>query len=147
MSTLGLLLFVGGIAHLGILVASALVPQVLDWRRELSYAHSNLGALLCDELGEYDQAIESFRKAIELDPEFADASNNLRFARGMKGWSLVSSPDPKLRDPKRAIETIKEVVELDPQSAGAWQCSGWVEYRLGNWRASVEALDCFEIAI
>lgn len=28
-------LIVGGILHLGILIASALVPQVLDWRREL----------------------------------------------------------------------------------------------------------------
>ena len=103
--------------------------------------HNNLGALLCDELGEYDQAIESFRKAIELNPKFANASNSLRFAQGMKGWNLVSSPDPKLRDPKRAIETIQEVVELDPQSAWAWQCSGWVQYRLGDWRASVEALE------
>lgn len=29
------LIFLGGILHFGILIASALVPQVLDWRREL----------------------------------------------------------------------------------------------------------------
>src|SRR5258708_19088845 len=29
------LLLLGGILHFGVLIASALVPQVLDWRREL----------------------------------------------------------------------------------------------------------------
>ncbi len=30
------LLLIGGVLHFGILIASALVPQVLDWRRELN---------------------------------------------------------------------------------------------------------------
>jgi len=33
--TLSTLLFIGGILHFGILIASALTPQVLDWRSEL----------------------------------------------------------------------------------------------------------------
>ena len=32
---LELLIFVGGILHFGILIASALVPQVLDWKESL----------------------------------------------------------------------------------------------------------------
>ncbi len=104
-------------------------------------AHSNLGALLCDELGEYDQAIDSFRQVIEINPKLASAASNLRFAQGMKGWSLVSSPDPKRRDPERAIEAVKRAVKGDPRSGGVWQCLGWVQYRLGDWRASVEALE------
>jgi hypothetical protein len=35
MFTLHRLIFIGGVLHLGILIASALVPGVLDWRREL----------------------------------------------------------------------------------------------------------------
>lgn len=35
MSTMGWLIFVGGILHLGILMASALVPKVLDWKKSL----------------------------------------------------------------------------------------------------------------
>jgi len=33
---LPLLILIGGVLHFGILLASACVPQVLDWRRELS---------------------------------------------------------------------------------------------------------------
>ena len=32
-------LFVAGLLHFGILIASALVPQVLDWRRDLAKLH------------------------------------------------------------------------------------------------------------
>ncbi len=36
MQTLDLLIFVGGVIHLGILIASGLLPKVLDWRSELA---------------------------------------------------------------------------------------------------------------
>ena len=49
--------------------------------------------------------------------------------------------NPKLRDPKRAVELGKEAVELAPQSSLVWQYFGWVQYRAGNWKASIEALE------
>ena len=36
MTTLSTLILLGGVCHFGILLASALVPRVLDWRRELA---------------------------------------------------------------------------------------------------------------
>lgn len=36
MTTLELLIVIAGVLHLGILIASALVPRVLDWKRELA---------------------------------------------------------------------------------------------------------------
>lgn len=36
MNTLELLILIAGLLHFGVLIASALVPQVLDWRRELN---------------------------------------------------------------------------------------------------------------
>jgi eukaryotic-like serine/threonine-protein kinase len=104
-------------------------------------AHSNLGTLLCDELKEYDQAIECFRKALAIDPKNAHARRNLGIAAMKKAWDLIYSPDPKLRDSKRAIEAVKEAVELAPQLPESWQCLGWIEYRAGNWRASIETLE------
>jgi hypothetical protein len=38
--TLSTLLRLGGVMHFGILIASALVPQVLDWRSELRKLHT-----------------------------------------------------------------------------------------------------------
>ena len=36
MNTLAILILIGGFLHFGVLIASALVPQVLDWRDELA---------------------------------------------------------------------------------------------------------------
>ncbi len=36
MNTLELLIFIAGLLHFGVLIASALVPQVLDWKAELA---------------------------------------------------------------------------------------------------------------
>jgi tetratricopeptide (TPR) repeat protein len=103
-------------------------------------AHCDLGGLLCNH-GEYDGAIECFRTALRIDPKFAHAREGLGVALGHKGWDLVNRPDPKARDPRRALETVQEAIELDPRSAVAWQHLGWVRYRIGDWRASIEALE------
>jgi hypothetical protein len=54
---------------------------------------------------------------------------------------LADAADPQLRDAKRAVELASEAVELDPRLALAWQYLGWVQYRSGNWRVSLEALE------
>jgi superkiller protein 3 len=103
-------------------------------------AHGNLGVALIHQ-GKLDEAITAFRKAIELDPKHPKARLHLGQVLGEKGWNLINSPDPKLRDPKRALAPVLEAVELAPQSEMAWQYLGWVQYRSGDWRASIEALE------
>jgi tetratricopeptide (TPR) repeat protein len=103
-------------------------------------AHGNLGAALANQ-GKLDDAIAAFHKAIDLNPKHANARRALGDSLGNKGWNLINSPDPKLRDPQRAIEAIKEAVEAAPQSSMAWQYMGWAQYRLGDWGASIEALE------
>ena len=48
------------------------------------------------------------------------------------------SSQKKLDD---AIACYRKAVELDSQSAHAWQQMGWVQYRAGNWKASIEDLE------
>src|SRR5262249_22459647 len=115
--------------------------KAIELAPKYAQAYSNLGALLCDDLREYDQAIVCFRKAIENDPKYSTASRNLLVALAAKAWDLANNPDPQLRDLKGAIETVKEAVEVDPNSARPWQSMGWVQYRAGDWRASIEALE------
>jgi eukaryotic-like serine/threonine-protein kinase len=93
------------------------------------------------KLGRHDEAIAAYRKAIELDPKDANARIWLGNALMQSGWGLANNPDPKLRDPKRAVALSKEAVELAPLSVNAWQHLGWVQYRAGNWQASIEALE------
>jgi tetratricopeptide (TPR) repeat protein len=104
-------------------------------------AHVSLGALLCDELNDYDKAIECFRKAIQLDPKNASAYACLRVGLAKKAWHLVNIPEPKRRDPEGALAAIKEAIDLDPKSELNWQYLGWIQYRTGKWRASIQALE------
>src|SRR5262245_31041144 len=121
--------------------AIAAYRKAIELDPKFAGAYSNLGALLCDELKDYDKAIDCFQKAIEIDPTYTNARGNLGVALAKKGWHLISSPDSKLRDPKRAIEALKEAAQLVPQSALAWQYLGWAQYQAGNWNASIEALE------
>ena len=100
-------------------------------------AHYGLGVAL-NKQGKRDEAVAAYRKAIDLDPKIA---TNLGNALMKQGWDLANNLDPKLRDPKRAVEASKEAVELAPKSTEFWQYLGWVQYRAGNWKASVEALE------
>ena len=102
---------------------------------------NNLGAFLCDQLKDYDGAIECFRTAVKLDPKHPQGPRNLVYTLTQKGWDSVNSPDPNRHDPKRALEAVQEAVKLDPQSSATWQYLGWVQYRLGDWRASIEVLE------
>jgi tetratricopeptide (TPR) repeat protein len=120
--------------------AAACFRKAIELDPKHANAHGDLGVALFHQ-GKLDEAIAAFRKAIELDPKHPNTRLNLGGVLGNKGWNLINSPDPKLRDPKRAIETIKEAVEFAPQSSMAWQYTGWAQYRLGDWRASIEALD------
>ena len=52
------------------------------------------------------------------------------------GYALSSQK--KLDD---AIACYRKAVEIDSKSVVAWQQMGWAEYRVGNWRASIEALE------
>jgi superkiller protein 3 len=120
--------------------AIACFKKVIELDPKDADAHYGVGIALKAQ-GEGNEAIGYLRKAIELDPKHPHAHNALGGIFGQKGWDLANHPDPKLRDLERAVAAGKEAVELVPQSAIVWQYLGWVQYRAGNWRASIEALD------
>jgi hypothetical protein len=78
---------------------------------------------------------------MKIDRNNVTAHRNLTVALGNKGWDLINSPDPKRRDHQRALEAVQEGVKCNPQSDVPWQYLGWVQYRIGDWRASIEALE------
>ncbi|MBV9301681.1 MAG: tetratricopeptide repeat protein [Acidobacteriaceae bacterium] len=68
----------------------------------LAKAYSFLGLMLADE-GKRDEAIEKYRKAIDLDPKLPLVYNN---------WGLVLADQGK-RD--EAIEKYRKAIDLDPK--------------------------------
>jgi len=66
--------------------------------------HYNLGLALTS-IGELDQAIDHFKKALRINPDDAGKQNNL--AR-----MLITIKDEKLRDPAEAVRLGKRACEL-----------------------------------
>ena len=69
--------------------------------------------ILCDHMGRCDEAIACFRKAIELDPKYADCPRQPRQRPGDQG---------KLDE---AIACYRKAIELDPRIAGPLQPRHW----------------------
>jgi len=70
-------------------------------------AHRHLGNTNTD-LAEHELAVDDFSRALELDPEYADAY----FSRGVLYWREV-------RNAYRAIRDLTRVLELAPRRAEA----------------------------
>ncbi|MBL0037863.1 MAG: tetratricopeptide repeat protein [Nitrosomonadales bacterium] len=62
----------------------------------------------CDNLQKYEEAIEAYRQALRLQPEYADAWYNLGIAYGnLKKYGL-------------ATLAYEEAVRIEPERASAW---------------------------
>jgi tetratricopeptide (TPR) repeat protein len=69
-------------------------------------AHNKLVALLCDKLGQYDKAVECFRKVIRRDrPEMTPAAY----------YNLGITPWPSRRSWTRPSPAYRKAVEIDPK--------------------------------
>jgi WD40 repeat protein/tetratricopeptide (TPR) repeat protein len=141
--------------------------KAIQVKADNAEAHYDL-ALALGNAGRADEAAPEFQKAILINPHLPRAHCNLGLAlKQQKKWAeaiaafetavsndtsdstaqqmlaeiLTTCPEPKHRNPTRAVAAAKKAVELDQQSAGAWQLLGWAQYRAGDWRASIEALE------
>jgi Flp pilus assembly protein TadD len=71
-------------------------------------AYSNRGSVWIQK-GDYGKAFADFNKAIELDPNYAEAYNNRGVAWDHKG------------DYDKAIADFNKAIELDPNNAEAYK--------------------------
>jgi tetratricopeptide (TPR) repeat protein len=78
------------------------------------------------------QAIESYRRRLDANPNDAAACNNL-------AWAYLTAPGP-LRDVKAAVPLAEKAVRLGPASATYANTLGVAYYRAGRYR---EAADTF----
>jgi tetratricopeptide (TPR) repeat protein len=81
-----------------------------------------------------DRAVADFTKVVELDGKQAPAHDRL-------AWYLATCADLKLRDPRRAVAAARKALELAPKQGYYWHTLAWAEYRAGNWKAALSALE------
>ncbi len=82
--------------------------------------------------GRYEQALELFRRAIELYPEFTEGYNNLGLTH------------TEMNEEEKATEAFKRAIELDPNLAATYNNLGYAFYRLGSY---TEAIEMYQEAI
>ncbi len=108
-----------------------LKAEAIVTNAQLATAHTNTGIQLRTK-GAWNDAIISFRKAVELDPTNASAHDNLGHAlRTIGQW-------------KEAIECFKKATELDPKYSQAQDNLGHALWTFGNLK---EAVECFRKSI
>jgi tetratricopeptide (TPR) repeat protein len=107
-------------------------------------AHFSLANILRTR-GKPEEAFVHFRKAVEFLPADPNPLNGL-------AWELLTSTDPKLRDPAEALELAKKLVDLSVQQAddrdaigrdrlaNYWNTLGVAHYRAGNVNEALAAL-------
>jgi Zn-dependent protease with chaperone function len=82
-------------------------------------------AMVCHEMGEFDQAVMTYEKIIAIDPDHAISLNNL-------AWIYVTAPDEKTRDIGRALDLAKRAVAVERSAvyldtlAEAYYTNGYV---------------------
>jgi tetratricopeptide (TPR) repeat protein len=107
---------------------------------QLAQSCRDLGDLLWDT-GHPLQAAPLFERArARLEKLLADNPGVGSYARDLARL-LVESPDPQLRDRSRAVELARQAVERLPTDWRCWYILGVTQYRAGQWRAALEALN------
>ncbi len=95
-------------------------------RRTSEARRINNAGVLSYHNGQYEKALEMFRKAVEIDPVMTEAYNNL-------GLTYTEMNEPKL-----ATEAFKKAIEIEPELAAAYNNLGFVFYRLGSYSEAIE---------
>jgi serine/threonine protein kinase/Tfp pilus assembly protein PilF len=92
-----------------------------------------------NHLGQLEEAIAEYQKAIELDPDSTWRSTPL-FLNNL-AWTLLTCPQTRLRDPRRGLELARRAVALAPNDGPSANTLGLALYRNGEWKAAITALE------
>jgi Flp pilus assembly protein TadD len=91
--------------------------------------HFTLGALL-DETKQKDAGVTEMKKAIELNPQNAQALNYLGYTYAESGTNL-----------DEAERLIKRALVVEPEDGFYVDSLGWVYYQKGQYKKAVEELE------
>lgn len=80
-------------------------------------------------LGQYDQAIEYLKKAIDIDPEYGWAWSSLGTVYADRGWH------------RSALDSLSRAIEIDPEDSWSLATKGRVHRNIGDHPEAFKAFD------
>lgn len=92
--------------------AQKLLEEIMGKNPDTALGQQAL-ADLCAEQKLYQEAIEHYQEALRLNPNLAEAHNNL-------AWLYATSEEPRFRNPKGALEHARRAVELSQWKQAAF---------------------------
>lgn len=112
------------------LVAAA--PETPQYREGLAVVHLELAHLLRDH-GRHSESVAAYRRALEQDPDFSVASNDL-------AWELALLPDRSPSEVDQSVDYAMRAVKRRPWNGAFWNTLGLARYRAGEWAEATAAL-------
>ena len=108
-------------------------PAGVFFRGDLSRTLTRRGRLQWS-LANYSGAAQSYRQAVQVDPESADANNLL-------AWFLATCPEPGFRDSREAVRQAKIALAAKPTSGEILNTLGVTYYRDGDCQSAIDMLN------
>ncbi|WP_448272008.1 tetratricopeptide repeat protein [Nostoc sp. DSM 114160] len=127
----------------------ASLPDVIDLESKLVARHNNLGYTL-EQQGKFEEAVTCYQKALELQPNFAEAEVNLGNALNAQGkLSKAQQADYAdlnqkfahsctiAGDLKKAINYYRQAIALDPNSPETYYSLGNILQEEAEWSEAI----------
>jgi Flp pilus assembly protein TadD len=111
------------------------LPLAIQNLREILQRHSNYSAgyvllgTLYEQSGSIAEARQAYQKALEIDPNYAPALNNLAWLYCENGGNL-----------DLALSLAQHAKEALPADLSVSDTLGWIEYKKGLYTAAVQQL-------
>jgi tetratricopeptide (TPR) repeat protein len=96
--------------------------KLLEAGLESTQIYASMGYIHYSQ-GKTEESVEYLKRALELDPLYANALNSLGYIYAEQGIELV-----------KALEYCKKAAELKPDSSAYLDSLGWAYYKLGEYR-------------
>jgi tetratricopeptide (TPR) repeat protein len=123
-------------------MALPLQRRVLGIERPETLGSMHYLAFVLLRLGRFEEACKLNEEALEIQRRVLGSAHSDTIASiNNLAWLLATAPDPKLRAPARAVELATELTQLQPDHENSWNTLGVAQYRAGNWKKAIVALE------
>jgi non-specific serine/threonine protein kinase/serine/threonine-protein kinase len=92
-------------------------------------------------LGRFDEAVRLYEQTLTLRQAKHPGHPDTLASMDMLARLLATCPDAKVRNTSRAVELAKRAVELAPNDGNYWNTLGVANYRGGDGKAAIAALE------